>query len=396
MGVRFRRRIRIAPGIYLNLSGSGVSASVGPRGASLTFGRQGVHSNLGIPGTGLYSRDRIAGGSSRRRASSEDRGAAAAEVSIRINDDGELLILDKDGLLVSDSLARAVRRDRGEALRELLTQFADGANSALESITEVHQHTAPIDREFKFEKASFARSKPREPSVIPVSRMTRLLKRQKAKQIDAENARRQKVYEDGLRAWRHLKQRHEEREIQRTTTFHEKLLNADAESMEMWLEQRLRALDWPRETDVSFEINPSTNTVLMDVDLPEIEDMPGGVFRVPMRGWKVSRKPLSDKQRRLNYARHIHGVAFRLIGEVFASLPTAETVILSGYSQRPQKATGQIEDEYLISAKVLRESWSEIAFDNLSSVDPVEALTRFELRRKMTATGLFKAVEPIG
>jgi len=36
MALRFRRSIRLAPGVRLNLSGSGLGVSVGPRGASVT------------------------------------------------------------------------------------------------------------------------------------------------------------------------------------------------------------------------------------------------------------------------------------------------------------------------------------------------------------------------
>ena len=36
----------------INLSKSGVSASVGPRGADVNIGRKGVTTNAGIPGTG--------------------------------------------------------------------------------------------------------------------------------------------------------------------------------------------------------------------------------------------------------------------------------------------------------------------------------------------------------
>ena len=54
MGFRFFRRIKIAPGLSLNLSKSGGSISVGPRGAKLTVGPRGVRTTVGIPGTGLY------------------------------------------------------------------------------------------------------------------------------------------------------------------------------------------------------------------------------------------------------------------------------------------------------------------------------------------------------
>ena len=59
MAWSFRRRIKVIPGVYLNLSKKGVSTSLGVRGASLTFKSDGVYRNLGIPGTGIYSRQKI-------------------------------------------------------------------------------------------------------------------------------------------------------------------------------------------------------------------------------------------------------------------------------------------------------------------------------------------------
>ncbi|HEX6795905.1 MAG TPA: DUF4236 domain-containing protein [Casimicrobiaceae bacterium] len=53
MGFRFHRSVRLFPGLRLNLSRSGVSASVGRRGAWLTLGRRGVRATVGIPGTGI-------------------------------------------------------------------------------------------------------------------------------------------------------------------------------------------------------------------------------------------------------------------------------------------------------------------------------------------------------
>lgn len=54
MGFRFWRRIRIAPGLTLNLSKSGASLSFGPRGAKFTVGPRGRRTTVGIPGTGLF------------------------------------------------------------------------------------------------------------------------------------------------------------------------------------------------------------------------------------------------------------------------------------------------------------------------------------------------------
>jgi hypothetical protein len=59
MSLRFRRRIRILPGVHLNISKSGISTSVGVRGASVTLGKRGTYLNAGIPGTGISSRTRL-------------------------------------------------------------------------------------------------------------------------------------------------------------------------------------------------------------------------------------------------------------------------------------------------------------------------------------------------
>jgi hypothetical protein len=53
MGFRFWRRVRIIPGMRVNLSKSGASLSVGRRGAWFTVGPRGRTVTLGLPGTSL-------------------------------------------------------------------------------------------------------------------------------------------------------------------------------------------------------------------------------------------------------------------------------------------------------------------------------------------------------
>ena len=59
MGWRYRKRIKILPGIHINISKSGISTNVGIKGASVTFGSKGTYVNTGLPGTGLYRRDKV-------------------------------------------------------------------------------------------------------------------------------------------------------------------------------------------------------------------------------------------------------------------------------------------------------------------------------------------------
>ena len=68
MGFRFQKRITLFPGLRLNLSKSGVSMSAGPRGASVTVGKNGIYGNVGIPGSGLSWRERLDKPSGRSRS----------------------------------------------------------------------------------------------------------------------------------------------------------------------------------------------------------------------------------------------------------------------------------------------------------------------------------------
>jgi hypothetical protein len=61
MAFRFQKRVSILPGVRINLSKSGASASLGPRGADVNIGRDGVTANAGIPGTGLSYRQKLGG-----------------------------------------------------------------------------------------------------------------------------------------------------------------------------------------------------------------------------------------------------------------------------------------------------------------------------------------------
>ena len=60
MGFRFRKSIKILPGIRLNLSKSGVSASIGRPGATINVSNKGTRGTVGIPGTGISYTERIA------------------------------------------------------------------------------------------------------------------------------------------------------------------------------------------------------------------------------------------------------------------------------------------------------------------------------------------------
>lgn len=53
MGFRFRKSIKLMPGVRLNVSSRGVSTSVGGKGGTLNVSRHGVRGTASIPGSGI-------------------------------------------------------------------------------------------------------------------------------------------------------------------------------------------------------------------------------------------------------------------------------------------------------------------------------------------------------
>ncbi|WP_245912669.1 hypothetical protein [Marinobacterium halophilum] len=213
-------------------------------------------------------------------------------------------------------------------------------------------------------------------------------------QIDKTYEQQHQQYEQQVAEWNYAWAAHQQQEEQQADAFHDQLDKDQSLIVEI-LTAELNELDWPRETVVDFDIDLNTRAVYLDVDLPEIEDIPARMARYGARNRRLLIKQKSGRQLREEYAQHIHGVVLRLTGVVLALIPGVERVVVSGYSQRLDEGTGHINDEYLLSVQVDKNDFAQLNFEQLEQVDPIAALERFDLLREMTKTGIFRPVEPI-
>ncbi len=339
MAFRFRKSVKLAPGIRMNFSGSGLSWTVGPRGASIGIGKRGTYLNSGIPGTGFSSRQRLGGGGSaagRSSARSTPRQTMQMEVTVSVSDeDGTITFKDGNGNVLSPEIVAQVKKQKGDAVRALIEEACGNVNAPIEALSRIHLDT-PDPQAPRYIPARFDEPEPTAPTPKPIGFWDRLLFRRA--RIEDENETAAEQYRHDKSEWDALKAQFLNRESKRRT-FLERLVLVDVGAMETHLEHTLQDITWPRETLVSFDIQEGGKTVFLDVDLPELEDMPNRTAVVPAREWKLSVKPMSTGQIQKLYMAHVHGIGFRIIGEVFAALPTASKVVLSAFSQRASKAT---------------------------------------------------------
>lgn len=393
MGVRFRRRIRLAPGLHLNVSGSGLSLSAGPRGASVTLGGRGAFLNAGIPGTGLYARERF-GAAPSRSAPGPSRSPGVeipVGATVAVDAEGAVSFVDTNGDALPDQVASAIKRRHRDQVMSAISGMCERINAQIESIGRVHLDS-PAPAPLTFIERPFDQPMPARPQEARPNFWQSLFSRQRER-VEQRNAEARREYEGARDRWQRAKEEHEAA-MQLRRRFIEHDIRVDPSAMEQHLEAVLAVIHWPRETQVSLEVMNGGTEVRLDVDLPELENMPTKTASIPTRGLKLSVKELTAAKVRMLYMDHIHGVVFRIVAETFAALPIAQTVLISGYSQRPDKSTGQIVDQYLISVRVKRDAWAQIDFSNLAAIDIVEALARFDLRRSITKTANLDTIEP--
>ncbi|WP_075878622.1 DUF4236 domain-containing protein [Vreelandella massiliensis] len=403
MAFRFQRRITLAPGVRLNVSKRGIGFSVGPRGASVSVGPSGVHAHAGIPGTGLAYHTKLDRKRSSPRSSSViERSATSAleerigegetlAFTLKVDSEGRVHYLFEDGTPLSDEEARLIRRHADAAIRERLARLCDELNADITHLGQLHWET-PCPETRGYVPQPFPEAPPTSPEFTPVRWWHRLwppLKRR----LELDNAQQKTLFDDDYRQWEWRKAEFDAEEFARQQREEEGVFS-DMAAMEQTLRERLEEIDWPRETLIDFDLGSDERTIAVDIELPGESEMPTREWTMPPKALKLSPKPLSDTRQRKLYRDYVHGVAFRVLGAVFARLPNVQEARVSGYRPVIDPATGGERDQYLYSIKATRDQWARIHFDKLAQVDPVAAVEAFTLRRDMTKTGIFRDVTP--
>lgn len=402
MGLRFRKSISIIPGVRLNLSGSGASMSVGPRGASVSFGKRGTYANFGLPGTGLSYRTRLdrASSSSRQRAQQAE---ANAQLRDELEREVEALNSAVDAIINIHLLTPDPRT--GHTYSELLNHYRELALKPYAVPAPVRpdkplplsEPNRPDDDHGRgfigrvFESADARQERQRlnlerwqlEVEMCQQENTLTLKRYQTARQLWAEQ----------YSHWQYDAAEHDKK-IQHTAGDIDRRFAADSGYFESLLTEVLQATDWPRETLVAFQVEPERSVIMIEIDCPEVADMPTSTVRLNAKGTEILEKEISQKAVRERYALHVHGILMRIAGMAFCALPF-EKVVISGYTQRISKQSGFLEDEYIVSARINRRDFEALNFNNLECVNPVEAFERFDVQRRMSSTYLFQPITPL-
>jgi hypothetical protein len=353
MGFRFSKRIQIMPGVRLNLSKSGASWSLGPRGASISIGKRGVYGNIGLPGTGLSWRERLDQPNSR---SSEDtdrlptriRPQVPETVTARLVND-EVQFFDDAGNPLVSALIPSAKSAMKDDIRALLAAQEAERNGQIDALRMLH-HDVPHGVQ----------------QIYPVT----------SGKPQRERYGSHGEYMQALMSW---------------NAAIANACSADDQVADKLLEN-LGTLQWPAETNIMVSLQ--AGRLLLDVDLPEIEDMPARRWKAVVTRMAIEAKPISHKDLAALYRDHVASILLRLIGHSMASSNAIRSVGISAYTQRTT-ATGHLADEYVATVDVTRTAWNGVNLARIGEIEPDNLLRHLGAKLEANSRGTLMLQVPL-
>lgn len=163
----------------------------------------------------------------------------------------------------------------------------------------------------------------------------------------------------------------------------------DPAKAEADIEEWLTDAEAPIPFAVQAEILPEKKTVMVDLDLPEIEDMPSRKV-VQMANGTFKIKDKTKKEQREDYRTCVFGLGEYVASNVLGLVPGAEQVVVSAYTQRRDEKTGENMDVYIYSVVFAREKFMK----DYQERDPYDFCGDLRSRFYVLSTGVMKEIAP--
>ncbi len=336
MGIRFAKSIKIGNYLRINFNRNGISATIGKRGASVNIGTKGTYLNLspsavGVTGTGLSYRQKIAGGILGNKKKKNKAASKASKKKTYISAD-EVNQKKASSLKKKEEEIKETLPIQSEVEEETFDVVEEYENNQ-EAIVNLHKYTDPV-----------------------------MSKKQYRKYVD-------------------------ELDSQAMKELCEYAIEGDEDTIENMVSSFMNKLELAYDVRVNYELED--NILYVDLDLPEIEDLDRQYPAYNNGRIVYKRKTNADMKE--EYARLVLSLGVFLTANYFNVSSYIDEVVMSAFTTVRDK-TGDLVDQYLYSVKYMREAFENC---DLSEVDDLyQFLLQFENRINMSSAYTFKAIKP--
>jgi len=163
----------------------------------------------------------------------------------------------------------------------------------------------------------------------------------------------------------------------------------DGEAVIAMVEDWLGEAELPVPVEIQMDVCPEKKAILVDLDLPEIEDMPQRKLTELASG-EVKIKEKSQKEKREDYQRCVFGLGEFVAANLLNLVGQAEKVLVSAYTQRRDAETGDLNDTFIYSIVFDRAAFKA----EYQKTEPAELCGRLKGRFITLSTGVMKQIVP--
>lgn len=447
MSIRFRKSIKICKGVRVNFSKSGISTSFGGKGFRFNTGTRGSSITFGIPGTGLSSRVKLSGSSSHKTSSSRKTSShtystythqpTPINVKTQFYDDGSVRFFTVNDVEIVDP-ATIAKVKSTEEYKEYARQAKENIRVYNEQeVTRFNQDAADIIDIYKYSETLYSEPRLTEilESLSPKTYVIQSFEEQppseeKIKSILENEAtskfttwmpwnfskvkKLQETYvsentpsrlSEALKQWNIRKKIFDDEQISISEKVNaeymaeyeanrrriQNLMSTDEKYITGAIDEWLSTVELTLDFSVSYKLLLSKGILAIDIDLPEIEDIPHQKAKQLANG---TMKVVDKTQKELNadYQECIFGMAAFLASHMSNISTAIKTIIASGYTQRRNTKSGELQDDYVYSITFERDKWNNTKRDSETGKD---FCMKFENRCNILASGKMKAIIPI-
>ena len=164
-------------------------------------------------------------------------------------------------------------------------------------------------------------------------------------------------------------------------------LNAAAAEKE--IEDWLAESEAPIEFAIQTEVLEDKATVMIDLDLPEIEDMPQNTLSELADG-TIKIKKKTKKQQYEDYRTCVFGLGEYVASHALCVVPQAKKIVVSAFTQRRDEKTGEQMDVFIYSVEFARSAFTK----NYQDKDPYDFCQDLPSRFYVLASGVMKEIAP--
>jgi hypothetical protein len=162
----------------------------------------------------------------------------------------------------------------------------------------------------------------------------------------------------------------------------------DPEAMHEHLMTCLHDVLWPVPIKAAYEFG-GTSEVRIDVLMPGFDVLPDREAVIAY-GNRVSVQRMTEVNKVRLFDRHALSLTLRLLGEVFAALPTVQRATVTALQQPDHRPA-----RYIVSAQVDRKPWRYLYAEGaVVAESPERAMAAIKARYNLTGLGAFMAIEP--